>query len=248
MGNSIPIIYRDDRFGQLRVVSDRIIAQDAAAALGYSNTRDAIARHVDEVDKAEVVIHDGSQNRVMIGINESGLYALIFGSTMPAAKDFKRWVTSEVLPSIRQHGIYATPEAVEKSLQDPDYIIGILTRVKEQRAELAAKDKYISVMEPKAEFYDAVAGSKDSISIADVAKVLGIRGVGQNNLFKSLRELHILDERNIPLQEYVDRGYFRVIEQKYTVPSGETRISLKTLVFQRGLDYIRKIVSTKGDL
>lgn len=241
--SSLPIIYRNDKFGQLRVVGDRIIAQDAAAALGYSNTRDAVARHVDEVDKADVVIHDGSQRRVMVGINESGLYALIFGSALPGAKEFKRWVTSEVLPEIRQHGLYATPEVVEKSLQDPDFIIGILTKVKEQRAELAAKEKYIAVMEPKAEFYDAVAGSRDAIAIGDVAKVLAIRGLGQNNLFKRLRELHILDKSNIPMQEYVDRGYFRVIEQKYTVPSGETRISLKTLVFQRGLDYIRKIVT-----
>ena len=243
MSNYIPIIYSNERFGQLRVIGEMIVAQDAAAALGYSNTRDAIARHVDIADKADVVIHDGRQLRTMIGINESGLYALIFGSTLPGAKEFKRWVTSEVLPVIRQHGIYATPEVVEKSIQDPDYIIGILNRIKEQREELAAKDKYINVLEPKADFYDAVAGSRDTVSIGEVAKVLAIPGLGQNNLFKRLRELHILDDRNVPMQEFVDRGYFRVIEQRYTVPAGETRIHLKTLVYQKGLDYLRRRLS-----
>ena len=105
------------------------------------------------------------------------------------------------------------------------------------------QEKLLIEAKPKVEFYDAVSGSKDAIGIGEVAKVLGISGVGRNNLFSILRDKGILMANNLPYQEFVDRGYFRVIEQKYTKPNGETCISIKTLVYQRGVEYIRKVVS-----
>ena len=100
----------------------------------------------------------------------------------------------------------------------------------------------MKLLEPKAQFYDDVAGSKDSIEMGHVAKVLGIRGMGRNRLFSLLRDKKILDKNNIPYQQYVDLGYFRVLEQKYSVPNGETKINIKTMVFQKGIDFIlRKI-------
>jgi anti-repressor protein len=108
---------------------------------------------------------------------------------------------------------------------------------------LEAKDKQIEVLTPKAEFYDAVTGSTDTIDIGEVAKVLAIAGMGRNNLFAKLRELKVLMENNQPYQKHVDMGHFRTVESKYTKPDGSTHINIKTVVYQRGLDYIRKVVT-----
>ena len=111
-------VFTKDEFGTIRTVQMNgeiyFVGKDVATALGYSNTRDAIAKHVETEDKSDVAIHDGSQNRTMAAINESGLYALIFGSKLESAKRFKHWVTSEVLPSIRKHGIYATDNVIDE--------------------------------------------------------------------------------------------------------------------------------------
>lgn len=98
----------------------------------------------------------------------------------------------------------------------------------------------MKVLEPKGQFYDDVARSNESVEMGQVAKVLGIRGMGRNNLFSLLRAEKVFDRNNIPYQQYVECGYFRVLEQKYTIPSGETKINIKTMVFQKGIDFIRK--------
>ena len=103
-------------------------------------------------------------------------------------------------------------------------------------------EKKVKLLESRAQFYDDVAGSKDSVEMAYVAKVLGIRGIGRNRLFSLLRDKKVLDRNNIPYQQYIDLGYFRVLEKKYTVTNGQTKINRKTMVFQKGIDFImRKI-------
>jgi anti-repressor protein len=219
-------IFKNEEFGEVRSIAidgkPYFVGKDIAEILGYSNTRDALISHVDEEDKADVVIHDGCQNRNMKAINESGLYSLILGSKLPNAKKFKKWVTGDVL------------------LDNPDLLIAAATKLKEERAARLEAEKKVKILEPKGEFYDDIVGSKDSIEMGHVAKVLGIRGIGRNNLFALLRDKKVLDRNNIPYQQYVDCGYFRVLEQKYTVPSGETKINIKTMVFQKGVDFIRK--------
>jgi phage antirepressor YoqD-like protein len=169
-------------------------------------------------------------NQDMTIINESGVYSLVFGSNMPEAKRFKRWVTFEVLPEIRKTGIYHAPTSFAEALE-------LAAAQAREMEKLAAENAKLL---PKAEFFDAVTDSKSAISIGEVAKVLDV-GIGQNKLFAFLREKKILDYHNIPYQEYIDRGYFRTIEQKYDV-RGEVRISIKTLVFQKGIDYIRRLL------
>lgn len=124
-------------------------------------------------------------------------------------------------------------------IQDPVERAKAWIKEEEQRQLLVAQ---IEKDKPKVQFFDAVAGSKDSIEMGQVAKVLGIKGLGRNKLFELLRENKVLQRDNIPYQKYVDAGYFRVLEQKYTVPSGETKVNIKTMVFQKGVDYIRKLV------
>lgn len=110
-----------------------------------------------------------------------------------------------------------------------------------EQKEIALKQ--LEAAKPKVEFYDAVANSKTAIPMAHAAKVLEVKGIGRNKLFGILRDKKILDRGNVPYQEFIDRGYFRTIEQKYTTPAGETKIDIRTLVYQRGLDFIRKIIS-----
>ncbi len=174
----------------------------------------------------------------MIFITESNLYKVIFQSRKPEAEKFSDWVTSEVLPSIRKHGMYAVDELIE----NPELAIKAFTALKEEREKSRALQAENERMKPKEEFFDAVTDSKDAIDIGQVAKVLNCPGIGRNKLFEILRNNGILKQNNEPYQKYIDCGYFRVIEQKYEARPGEIRINIKTLVFQKGVDYIRKIL------
>lgn len=206
------------------------VAKDVCDVLGHSNSRAATER-LDEDEKGVSKVYTPGGTQDMTVINESGLYSLVLTSNVPKAKAFKRWVTHEVIPSIRKTGVYVAPQVDSKML----YQIA---------QALEEKEKQIALMKPKVEFFDAVANSKDAIDLGTAAKVLNI-GIGRTRLFKALRDLKILNKDNIPYQEYIDRGYFRTIEQKYTKPDGTTCINIKTLVYQRGLDYIRKILTEK---
>lgn len=238
-------VFTKDEFGTIRTVQlnneTYFVGKDVAEALGYKNTRDALVAHVAEEDKNTVAISDGNRgNPNQTVINESGLYALIFGSKLESAKRFKHWVTSEILPSIRKHGMYA----VDDLINDPDLAIKAFTALREERNKNKLLMEDVKRMKPKEEFFDAVADSKDAIEIGKVAKVLNFPGVGRNKLFEILRRKGILMKDNIPYQKFIDNGCFRTIEQKYSLPDGETRISIKTLVYQKGVDYIRKVLET----
>lgn len=206
------------------------VAKDVCDVLGHSNSRAATER-LDEDEKGVSKVYTPGGTQDMTVINESGLYSLVLTSNVPKVKAFKRWVTHEVIPSIRKTGVYVAPQVDSKML----YQIA---------QALEEKEKQIALMKPKAEFFDAVANSKDAIDLGTAAKVLNM-GIGRTRLFRTLREQKILNKDNIPYQEYIDRGYFRTIEQKYTKPDGTTCINIKTLVYQRGLDYIRKILTEK---
>ena len=229
-------IFNNEEFGDIRTVEINgepwLVGKDVATALGYKDTSDALKTHVDEEDKLTRQFTDSGQSRQMYIVNESGLYSLILGSRLPNAKKFKRWVTAEVLPSIRKTGGYNLPQTYADALR-------ALADQAEQTEKLRLEN---NEMRPKADFFDAVAGSKQAISLGDVAKILNYPKVGRNKLFEILRDQDILQQNNIPYQKYIDAGYFRVIEQKYNA-GDEVRISLKTLVYQKGIDYIRKTLN-----
>lgn len=147
-------------FGAVRVIEidgePWFVGKDVAEALGYTNSPKAIADHVDDDDKLTERIVIAGQNRNVITINESGLYSLIMGSKLPSAKEFKRWVTSEVIPSIRKHGAYMTPDTIELALADPDFIIGLATRLKDEQFKTRALEAVIEEQEPKVKFAEAL--------------------------------------------------------------------------------------------
>lgn len=232
-------VFSNENYGNIRTVKINdepwFVGRDIADVLGYSNTRDALVRHVDEEDKDDVVIPDaiGREQNTTI-INESGLYSLILSSKLESAKKFKRWVTSEVIPQIRKTGSYHAPKTYAEALR----------RLADEAEKMEALQKQNQLMQPKAEFFDAVTDSKTAIPLGDVAKILDM-GIGRNKLFEFLRQKNILTYDNRPYQKYIDAGYFRVIEQKYEV-NGEVRINIKTLVFQKGIDWIRKQLVKEG--
>ena len=246
-------IFKNDQFGTVRTVEEDgkvlFCGKDIADALGYSNSRDAMDRHCKGVVKHDVGVQtgfksDGTPAIQYVGMSfipEGDVYRLITHSKLPSAERFESWVFDEVLPSIRKHGAYMTEQTIEKALTSPDFLIRLATQLKDEQDKRKELEAEKQALLPKAEFYDAVAGSKDAIEMQYVAKVLAIKGLGRNNLFELLRNKGILDRNNIPYQRYIDQGYFRTIEQKYPVPTGEIRINIKTLVYQKGVDYIRKI-------
>ena len=225
-------IFKNEDFGEVRTIEidnePWFIGKDVADVLGYQNGSRDVNRHVDEEDRQKIMAFDGSQDRETIIINESGLYSMILSSQLPTAKRFKRWITSEVIPQIRKTGAYHTPKTYAEALR----------ALADEAEKREALQKQNQLMQPKAEFFDAVTDSKTAIPIGDVAKILDI-GIGRNKLFEFLRDKNILTSDNRPYQRYIDAGYFRVIEQKYEV-NGEVRINIKTLVFQKGIDWIRK--------
>lgn len=229
------------------------VGKDVAETLGYSNSRKALQDHVDEEDKGVTKCDTlgGKQNLTII--NESGVYALIFGSKLPSAKKFKRWVTSEVLPNIRKHGTHMTPETIEKVLADPDTIIQIATQLKEERAKRIQAEVVIEQQKPKVLFASAVEASDTSILIGQLAKVITQNGlrIGQNNLFKWLRDHHYLGKKgahyNEPTQYAVERGWFEVVERTVQKPDGSVRITRTTKVTGKGQIYfINKLLAVEA--
>lgn len=209
------------------------VARDVCEVLEIANYRDAVSR-LDEDEKDAVGLTDAI-GRTQEGaiINEAGLYSLVLSSRKPEAREFKRWITHEVLPSIRRNGMYAT----EALLDDPEHLLRVTARlVEERRARLAAEAE-VQRLAPKAEFHDRVSSSRDAMSIREAAKLLG---TGQNRMFQWLRGQRILMADNLPYQEYIDAGYFRVIEQTWTDSAGERHLSHKTLVTGRGLTWLQK--------
>lgn len=243
MENKIEI-FENEKFGAVRttVINNEpwFVGKDIAEALGYKNTRDALNTHVEDGDKADVVIHDGSQNRNMVGINESGMYALIFGSKLEKAKEFKHWVTSEVLPTIRKKGIYMTDQKALDLTTNPSSLADLLVQAGEQ---LKQKELIIREMKPKVLFAEAVEASHNSILVGELAKLLRQNGVdiGQNRLFKWLRANNYLcksgSQTNKPTQYSMDLGLFEMKERTIIAPNGSNKTVLTPKVTGKGQTY-----------
>ena len=202
------------------------VGKDVAKALGYADTFGALKKHVMGEDKLNCQIDSSGQKRDMTCVNESGLYALIFGSKLESAQKFKRWVTSEVLPALRKTGQYQVKELSGQELMAKALI--------EAQSVLAAKDKVIEEMKPKVVFADAVATSHTSILVGELAKILKQNGIemGQKRLFAWLREKGYLIKRqgtdyNMPTQKAMELGLFEIKEGSYVNGSG-VNITTKT--------------------
>ncbi|QHM64371.1 phage antirepressor [Pediococcus pentosaceus] len=163
------------------------VGKDIADVLGYSNSRKALIDHVDEEDKNTVTIRDGNKgNPNQVVINESGMYSLVLSSKLPNAKKFKRWVTNEVLPSIRKHGAYMTDEKIEEALLNPDTIINLATQLKNEREGRLIAEQQVKEFQPKVSYYDKVLSNDALMTISLIAKDYGMSGAGMNKLLHEL--------------------------------------------------------------
>lgn len=243
-------IFNNEEFGNIRTVNidgeHWFVGKDVANALGYERATKAIQDHVDEDDKDEVPIQDsiGRMQKTPV-INESGLYALIFGSKLKSAKQFKHWVTSEVLPTIRKTGGYQ-PAPQGKEL--------LALAVLEAQKTIEEQNHKIKEMQPKAIFADAVSASETSILVGDLAKLICQNGyqIGQKRLFEWLRQNGYLmkcgSSRNMPTQRYLEQGLFEVKESNVQNPDGSIRITRTTKITGRGqLYFVNKFLGRKEE-
>jgi anti-repressor protein len=258
--------FRNPEFGEIRAVLINgaiwFVGKDSATALGYSNTKAALADHVDDEDKrilqrSEIAtlenhlskdafpvnfVRGDVPNRGLTIINESGLYSLILSSKLPGAKRFKRWVTAEILPSVRTHGAYMTPEVIERTLTDPDYIIQLATTLKMEQQKRRALEEKVKADAPAVFFAEAVTGADTNILIRDMAKLLAQNGadIGGNRLYEVLRRDGYLiksgSDYNMPTQRAMELGLFFVKETP-RIAKEEAVIDRTTKVTPKGQKY-----------
>lgn len=232
-------IFENSEFGTLRGIEINgegwLVGKDVAERLGYSNPRDALMKHVDDEDKGVAKCDTLGGKQDVTVINESGVYALIMGSKLPNAKKFKRWVTSEVLPAIRKHGGYLTPEKVEEALLNPDTLIRLATELKDEREKRRALESKVAEDRPFTGFGRAIAASSDAILVREFAKLANNAGIqiGQNRLYGWLRERGYLMRDNKPYQKYVDSGWFKLKESTITTIEGNM-VRTTTLITGKG--------------
>ena len=251
-------IFSNSEFGEIRTITKDdetyFVGKDVAKALGFTNPRDAIATHVFDEDKGVDTIDTLGGKQSMTVINESGVYALVFGSRLESAKRFKHWVTSEVLPSIRKNGGYI---AGQETMSDDELMAKALlvaqNKIEERDTLIAEQKRAIEQMKPQKIFAEAVATSHTSILIGDLAKLICQNGVqiGQKRLFEWLRNNNFLIKsgasRNMPQQRFVEQGLFEVKESNIQNPDGSVRITRTTKVTGKGQIYFINKFLAEGE-
>ena len=243
-------VFNHPQFGDIRTTgtpdNPEFCAMDLCRALGYKNGRDALAKHVDDPDVAKrdmgVVTGkkaDGTDAVQMVSasfVNESGMYSLVLGSTLPQAKQFKRWITSEVLPSIRKTGSYSVEQLSRKQLAL------MVVQAEEEKERLALENKQqadqLEEQKPKVTFADAIIGSNTYIIIRDLAKLIQQNGyeIGEKRLYQWLRDNKYLTLDNKPMQRYIEQGLFFIAEGTHS-ENGVMKAHMTTKVTPKGQQY-----------
>ena len=252
-------VFNNEMFGQVRVSmlngEPWFVASDVCKALAISNAGQAVGR-LDKDEKMTIRLNDSHSGqrggaRLISLVNETGLYTLVLGSRKPGAKEFKRWITHDILPTIRKTGGYVANEAmfIETYLSHTDDATKALFSSTLQTIQ--KQNQQLEVQRPLVEFAETVQKSKDNILIGTLAKLMCDNGtkIGGKRLFKLLRDENILMENNVPYQSYIDQGYFHVKEGYHRMRSGEVELNFTTLVTPRGqvwaMKRVRKALNAK---
>lgn len=243
-------IFKNNEFGEIRTITKNnepwFVAIDVCNALELSNPTVVVGR-LDEDERTKFNL--GRQGMTNI-VSEYGLYNLILASRKKEAKKFKRWITHEVIPTIRKHGAYMSSEVIEKTLSDPDYLIRLATNLKEEKAKRALAEAQIEKDKPKVLFADTVSASNQSCLIGELAKLISQEAIrrgeinkkiGQNNLFAWMRSSGYLcksgERKNQPLQQYVEQGLFELKKGSYVDSNGSNITTTTTKVTGKGQIY-----------
>ncbi|HFU3797349.1 TPA: phage antirepressor [Streptococcus suis] len=238
-------VFNNPDFGSVRtlMVGDvpYFVGKDLTTILGYANPSKALSDHVDEEDKLNNDSLSSLGQRGGWLINESGLYSLILSSKMPNAKQFKRWVTNDVLPSIRKHGVYATNDFIKKSLEDPAWAISVLQELQAKEEKIAIQAQQISEVQPKASYYDLILQNKSTLPITKIAKDYGMSGRKMNDLLHDLGIQYKMGKTWILYQEYADQGY----TQSRTFAIDDEKSAMHTYWTQKGRLFLYDLLKSK---
>lgn len=242
------MVFENPKFGKVRSLEIEgkpwFVGKDVASILGYKDTSDALKKHVDDDDKLTRQFADSGQNRDMFVINESGLYSLILCSKLPAAKEFKRWVTTEVLPSIRKYGMYA----VEEMLENPDMLIEALTALKNERSQRKLLQDKVDELEPKARYFDYVMQSQDLVPITVIAKDYGWSANKLNNYLHVKNVQYKSGSVWVLYQPYADKKYVGTKTYSYCDNKGESHATIHMQWTQKGRLFIYELMKKEGIL
>lgn len=256
MENKIEL-FKNEEFGEIRVVEideqPWFVGKDVATILGYADTFGALKKHVDDEDKQNCQNDSFESPRGMTIINESGLYSLVLSSKLPTAKQFKRWVTSEVLPSIRKHGAYMTDETIEQILSDPDTIIRLATDLKEERAkrkELESENEQqrqiIQDFQPIKQYVDTILESTGTLATSQVAADYDLSARMLNKILHEEGIQHNVNGQWILYRKYMGMGYTKSKTINITRSDGSPDTKLHTQWTQKGRMMIHEILTRRG--
>lgn len=248
-------IFENKEFGKIRTVEidnePYFVGKDVADILGYQNGSRDINRHVDEEDRQKTMLFDGNQDKETIIINESGIYSLILSSKLPTAKKFKRWVTSEVLPSIRKHGMYATDELIA----NPDIAIAAFQALKEEREqrqllqfECNKQKQIIGELKPKADYTDIILQSKSLVTVTQIAKDYGMSGTAMNEMLHRYGVQYKQSGQWLLYSKYHNNGFTHSETVTITHSDGRTGTVMNTKWTQKGRLFIYNLLKSYGVL
>ncbi len=233
-------IFKNDTFGQVRILEKDnelwFVAKDVADTLGYQNGSRDVNRHTDEEDRTKTMVFDGNQNKETILINESGLYSLVLSSKLPTAKQFKRWVTSEVLPEIRKTGSYSLPDfndpvAAARAWAD---------EVEKKRALLVENNQLKDDLEEESEFRRKVFDTDSCITFTDAAKIIKphFKKFGRKKLLEFLKDIRAINQNNTPYANQIEAGRFTV-KEKFISPDGyDSFVKKQAYLTQKGIEWV----------
>ena len=256
MDNQITV-FASDKFGDVRIVQignePWFVGKDICDILGYQNGSRDINRHVDEEDRQNYQNGTFESNRGLTIINESGVYALILSSKLPQAKEFKRWVTHEVLPSIRKHGAYLTDNALEEALTSPDFLIKLATQLKEEKeARLKAEqktieqEKTIEVLKPKADYTDMILKNNSLVTITQIAKDYGMSGKAMNSKLHEMKIIYNLNGQWLLYSKYQSQGYVHSETFPIKHKNGYEDTKMNTKWTQKGRLFLYERLKAQG--
>lgn len=250
------MIFKNEKFGEVKTIEKNnqlyFLANDVANILGYKRPGDAVKQHVDEEDREtlsykafgdlEHSLWQGNDYSNKTFISESGVYSLVFGSELPQAREFKRWITSDVLPSIRKHGAYMTEKTLENALSNPDFLIELATKLKEEKAKNKELEGERKILKPKADYYDTVLKSDSYLSITMIAQSVGLTSIELN---KKLEELKIQYKKSgvwCLKREYINKGYTKVIPK---IINKDGKVKNHTYWTEKGREFIFKVLKAE---
>lgn len=250
-------VFNNSEFGQLRTVTINgepwLVGKDVAAALGYSDTFGALKKHVDDEDKQNCQNDSFESNRGMTVINESGMYSLVLSSKLPTAKKFRRWVTSEVIPSIRKHGAYITPDTIDKMIATPEFGIKLLTALKDEQeknraleAENALQKQAIADFEPIKQYVDTILESKGTLATTQIAADYGMSAQQLNRVLKEEGIQWNVNGQWILRKKYMGMGLTSSKTIQFTHADGRPDTRVQTVWTQKGRLRIHEILTARG--